>query len=123
MDSRTVEAVVSFAAEPLMQLALRLWVLSILAVYLASIYWTVRDAEERVADRIVPYAWGSLALLPYLGVVLYLLFRPPGTLGEAHQAVRLRTARQGQLPGQRLRSRDRTTRDRTTRAGARARAA
>ncbi len=75
----------TFANSPVTQLTIRLVGLYVLALYLASIFWTVRDAQHRMENPIFPYVWGLIALLPFLGVFLYLVVRPRETLAEAYE--------------------------------------
>ena len=52
--------------------------------WLGLAYWVHRDARRRIDD---PWLVGTatlLGLVPFLGPLVYLLFRPPETLEEAH---------------------------------------
>ena len=46
----------------------------LVAVYVLSIIWVVRDAYQRGT---VWYIWAIVALVPILGVIAYCLLRPP----------------------------------------------
>jgi Double zinc ribbon len=65
------------------QIAGNLTVLLAIVFWLGLAYWMFRDARRRIAD---PWLVGISALVgvvvPYLGAVIYLLFRPPETLAE-----------------------------------------
>ncbi len=61
----------TFVNNPLVQLAVRGVGLYILALYLAMVFWTVRDAQQRTENPILPF--------------LYLIVRPKETLGEAYE--------------------------------------
>lgn len=105
VDSRTVSTAAGFFAEPSTQFAMRYVALCLLALYLSSIYWVIRDAEQRIATPLIAYALGSLALVPYFGVLAYLILRPRDTLVEARIAERWRAVhlsgtatRQGRRP-------------------------
>jgi Zn-finger nucleic acid-binding protein len=56
-----------------------------LVFWLGLAYWVYRDARRRVED---PWLVGTATLLavaaPYVGAVVYLLFRAPETLDDAH---------------------------------------
>lgn len=75
----------SFLANPVTQLLLRGIGLYLAALYLASIYWTVRDAQQRIENPLLPYFWGLVAMVPFLGVFLYLIVRPGESLAEAYE--------------------------------------
>ena len=75
----------SFLANPVTQLLVRFIGLFLLVLYLATIYWTIRDAQRRIENPIVPYLCGLLAALPFLGVFVYLIVRPAETLSEAYE--------------------------------------
>jgi hypothetical protein len=67
----------------------KLFVLAVGAFWLGLAFWVYRDARRRLED---PWLIGTAALLgllvPFLGPVVYMLFRPPEVLDE----VRLRAA-------------------------------
>jgi hypothetical protein len=76
----------AFVNNPLVQLAVRGVGLYILALYLAMVFWTVRDAQQRTENPILPYLAGLLVVvLNILGLFLYLIVRPKETLGEAYE--------------------------------------
>jgi RNA polymerase subunit RPABC4/transcription elongation factor Spt4 len=56
------------------------------ALWLALIFWTFRDFRSRSRDRLVRVlAALVVALLGPLGLVIYLILRPPRTLAEEYQ--------------------------------------
>ena len=59
---------------PEMQIAFIVIIVMIAILYVLSIIWVVRDAYLRGTTW---YLWGLLALIPFIGVVAYLLLRPP----------------------------------------------
>src|SRR2546429_7897848 len=76
----------TIVSNPLIQLSVRLAGLYILAIYLAMVFWTVRDAQQRTENRILPYLAGLMVVvLNILGLFLYLIVRPRETLGEAYE--------------------------------------
>src|SRR5436309_2445340 len=76
----------TFVNNPLVQLAVRGVGLYVLALYLAMVFWTVRDAQQRTENPILPYLAGLLVVvLNILGLFLYLIVRPKETLGEAYE--------------------------------------
>src|ERR671925_214102 len=76
----------AFVNNPLVQLGVRFAGLYVLALYLAMVFWTVRDAQQRTENRILPYLAGLMVVaLNILGLFLYLIVRPRETLGEAYE--------------------------------------
>jgi RNA polymerase subunit RPABC4/transcription elongation factor Spt4 len=76
----------AFVNNPIVQLGVRFAGLYVLGLYLATVFWTVRDAQQRTENRIMPYFAGLLVVLTWiLGLFLYLIIRPRETLGEAYE--------------------------------------
>src|SRR5438270_701596 len=76
----------SIVSNPLIQLSVRLAGLYILAIYLAMVFWTVRDAQQRTENQLLPYLAGLMVvILNIFGLFLYLIIRPKETLGEAYE--------------------------------------
>ena len=76
----------TFVNNPLVQLAVRGVGLYVLALYLAMVFWTIRDAQQRTENPMLPYLAGLLVVaLNILGLFLYLIVRPKETLGEAYE--------------------------------------
>src|SRR5207247_3096898 len=76
----------TIVSNPLVQLSLRLSVLYVFAIYLAMVFWTVRDAQQRTENQILPYLAGLMVvILNIFGLFLYLIVRPKETLGEAYE--------------------------------------
>src|SRR5438874_88333 len=76
----------AFVNNPLIQLSVRLAGLYVLALYLAMVFWTVRDAQQRTENQILPYLAGLMVVvLNIFGLFLYLIVRPKETLGEAYE--------------------------------------
>ncbi|HEV8229364.1 MAG TPA: zinc ribbon domain-containing protein [Candidatus Limnocylindria bacterium] len=75
----------AFINNPILQIALRGAGLYLLALYLAQLFWVMRDAQQRTENLILPYLAALLAMLPVLGLFLYLIVRPRETLGEAYE--------------------------------------
>ena len=56
------------------------------ALWLALVFWAYRDLARRSQDRVLRLlAAVVVLLLGPLGVIIYLLLRPPSTLEEAYQ--------------------------------------
>ncbi len=59
---------------PEVQVIITIMGLMIMALYVLCIIWVARDAWSRGA---VWYVWAAISLIPIVGVVAYLLLRPP----------------------------------------------
>ena len=76
----------AFASSAPVQFSLRFLGLYIFALYLAVVFWTVRDAQQRTENAVLPYvAGGVVTVLPLLGLFLYLIVRPRETLHEGYE--------------------------------------
>jgi hypothetical protein len=53
-------------------------------LWLGLAFWVHRDARRRVDDGLLVATATLLGLVPFLGPLVYLLFRPPETLEDAH---------------------------------------
>jgi RNA polymerase subunit RPABC4/transcription elongation factor Spt4 len=61
-------------------------VVGIAAVFwLASAYWTVKDARRRIDDSWLLVIAALVGLVPYLGPLVYMLFRPPEYLEDVRE--------------------------------------
>lgn len=50
--------------------------------WLALAYWVHKDARRRIRDPFLRFLANLLGLVPYLGPVVYLLFRPAETIAD-----------------------------------------
>src|SRR2546428_726141 len=79
----------AIVSNPLIQLSVRLAGLYVLAIYLAMVFWTLRDAQQRTENQLLPYLAGLMVVvLNIFGLFLYLIVRPKETLGEAYERQR-----------------------------------
>jgi hypothetical protein len=53
--------------------------------WLASAYWTYKDAHRRIDDPWLVGFATALGLLPYAGPLIYMLFRPPEYLEDVRE--------------------------------------
>ncbi len=67
-------------------LARNLGILLVLVLWLATAYWTFKDARRRIAD---PWLIGLATFVglvpPFLGPIIYMFFRPPEYLQDARE--------------------------------------
>lgn len=59
---------------PELQILFVVLVIMLLALYVLSVIWVIRDAYHR---GVTWYVWGLVALIPIVGVIAYCLLRPP----------------------------------------------
>lgn len=65
---------------------LRLWVLFWVALDLAIVGWTFKDARRRIEDPvIVAVSVASAAVFPFVGALIYVIVRPPEYLMVARE--------------------------------------
>ena len=70
MTTRSIEAVVIAFA---------------IVFWLASAFWTYKDARRRVDDAALVAIATVMGLVPYLGPLVYMLFRPPEYLEDVRE--------------------------------------
>jgi len=61
-------------------------VIFVVVLWIATVFWVNKDARRRIASQ--PLVWlGTLlgALPPFLGPLVYMLFRPPEYLEDVHE--------------------------------------
>lgn len=63
-----------FQQMPELQIVFNLFIVIVIALYVLSIIWVVKDARARGALWVV---WGIVSLIPLVGVLAYNLMRPP----------------------------------------------
>jgi hypothetical protein len=62
-----------------------LLVLSLLAMWVALIYWSFKDAERRIEDPVLMRAFPLWSVFPFVGTVIYSIIRPPEYLEDARE--------------------------------------
>ena len=76
----------AFVNNPLIQYGLRFAGVYVLFLYLATVFWTIRDAQQRTENRILPYLAGLLVVATWvLGLFVYMIVRSKETLAEAYE--------------------------------------
>jgi hypothetical protein len=53
--------------------------------WLSTVYWVYKDARRRVEDPWLMWTAVALGLLPFLGPLIYMLFRPPEYLEDVRE--------------------------------------
>jgi hypothetical protein len=68
-----------------LNLAVNLFVLMLVVVWLALIVYTYLDARRRVSDPFLVACATVASFIPYLGTAVYAILRPPEFLEDAHE--------------------------------------
>lgn len=66
------------------QVARNVTLFFVVLFWLGLAYWVHRDARRRIDDSWLVGTATLLGLVPFVGPLVYLLFRPPETLEDAH---------------------------------------
>jgi hypothetical protein len=66
------------------QVARNLTLFFVVVFWLGLAWWVYRDARRRVDDGWLVFLAALLGLVPFVGPLVYLLFRPPETLEDAY---------------------------------------
>jgi Double zinc ribbon len=68
-----------------LNLAVTLFILMLVAVWLALIVYTYFDARRRVSDPFLVACATIASFIPYIGTAVYAILRPPEFLEDAHE--------------------------------------
>ena len=68
-----------------LNLAVDLVILFVVVLYLSLIYWTYADARRRIEDPMLIACATGAALFPFVGVIVYMVLRPPEYLDDVHE--------------------------------------
>ncbi len=68
-----------------LNLAVTLFILMLVAVWLALIVYTYFDAKRRVSDPFLVACATIASFIPYIGTAVYAILRPPEFLEDAHE--------------------------------------
>jgi RNA polymerase subunit RPABC4/transcription elongation factor Spt4 len=79
-----------FFANPIIELAIQLFVVYVIVLWLAAAYWAFRDMQLRSDNPVLPYVAAALIVLftPVLfllGVIVYRIVRPQEKIGEVYE--------------------------------------
>jgi hypothetical protein len=68
-----------------LNLFVNLLILSLVVVWLATIYWTYADAKRRLVDPMLIGCATAAAVFPFVGAVVYMIVRPPEFLEDVRE--------------------------------------
>ncbi len=69
-----------------LNLAVDLFIVFLVVLYLALAYWTYADAQRRIIDpMLVGCATAAALLFPFVGAIVYLIVRPPEYLEDVRE--------------------------------------
>lgn len=68
-----------------LNLAANLFVLFLVAIYIALIVWTYADAKRRIEDNVLVMTAAAASLFPFVGTLIYVIVRPPEFLEDARE--------------------------------------
>ncbi len=60
-------------------------ILLVLVFWVATIYWVNKDARRRIGDPLLVWVSTTLGILPFIGPLIYMLFRPPEYLEDVRE--------------------------------------
>ena len=64
----------------------KLMILFAVALYAALVFWTWKDARRRIEDPVIVGVCVATALcFPFVGVLVYVILRPPEYLADVHE--------------------------------------
>jgi RNA polymerase subunit RPABC4/transcription elongation factor Spt4 len=72
-------------SSPALGMARNLALFLAVVFWLGLAFWTNRDARRRTGDPLLVGTATALGLVPYVGPLIYLLFRPPETLADIRE--------------------------------------
>ena len=57
----------------------------VLVFWVATIYWVFKDARRRIDDKLLVGVATALGVVPFVGPLIYMLFRPPEYLEDVRE--------------------------------------
>jgi hypothetical protein len=68
-----------------LNLAVNLLILFLVVVYIALIYWVWSDARHRIEDPVLVTTATVLAIVPFVGPIIYSILRPPEYIEDVRE--------------------------------------
>ena len=57
----------------------------VIVFWVATIYWVFKDARRRIEDTLLVWVVTLLGVVPFIGPLIYMLFRPPEYLEDVRE--------------------------------------
>ena len=57
----------------------------VIVFWVATIYWVHKDARRRIDDRLIVWVVTAVGVVPFIGPLIYMLFRPPEYLEDVRE--------------------------------------
>jgi RNA polymerase subunit RPABC4/transcription elongation factor Spt4 len=57
----------------------------VLVFWVATVYWVYKDARRRIEDKLAVWVSTVLGIVPFVGPIIYMLFRPPEYLEDVRE--------------------------------------
>jgi RNA polymerase subunit RPABC4/transcription elongation factor Spt4 len=57
----------------------------VVVFWLATVYWVYKDARRRIADHLIVWVVTAVGVVPFIGPLIYMLFRPPEYLEDVRE--------------------------------------
>jgi hypothetical protein len=57
----------------------------VIVFWVATVYWVYKDARRRIADPLIVWVVTAVGIVPFVGPVIYMLFRPPEYLEDVRE--------------------------------------
>lgn len=100
LQAGSTEAEGSFFDSPWWKFATLMTKALLVALWLAMVFWTYKDAKRRIDDRLtIGVAVVTSLVFPYIGTLFYIILRPPEYLDDVLERDLEIRAREQQLVG------------------------
>jgi RNA polymerase subunit RPABC4/transcription elongation factor Spt4 len=57
----------------------------VVVFWIATVYWVYKDARRRIEDPLIVWVVTAVGVVPFIGPVIYMLFRPPEYLEDVRE--------------------------------------
>jgi RNA polymerase subunit RPABC4/transcription elongation factor Spt4 len=57
----------------------------VIVFWIATIYWVNKDARRRIHDPLIVWVVTAVGVVPFIGPLIYMLFRPPEYLEDVRE--------------------------------------
>lgn len=85
-DSNPLDPIRNFFHGNVFLTIVKLVALFVFALWLSSVFWTFKDARRRLADPfLIVVAVATSVVFPFLGILIYILLRPPEYLDDVRE--------------------------------------